>query len=450
VIVPSIDLMNGATVQLVGGRERALELGDPRPFARRFAPVGEIAVVDLDGALRRGSNETLVRELLQLAHCRVGGGIRSSDDARRWLDAGATRVVLGTAARPEILRELPRERVVVALDACDGEVVVDGWRTRTGHRIADRMRELRELAGGFLVTFVEREGRMEGTALERVAELVAAAGDARVTIAGGVTTAAEVAALDRLGADAQVGMALYTGRLGLAEAFSAPLRSDRADSLWPTLVVEESGELLGLAWSDLDSLRVALAERRGVYRSRTRGLWRKGERSGATQELVSVAVDCDRDALRFTVRQRGRGFCHRGTWSCFDADGRSTAGRSFTALVRRLTRASETAAPTDRTGVRAAPSEAAGPPAANSYTKRLLDDPTLLRAKLIEEAGELADASDADSVVHEAADLLYFTSVALARAGVSLAQVEAELARRALRVTRRGGEAKVFTRARTS
>lgn len=448
-IVPSIDLMDGATVQLVGGRERALALGDPRPFARKFAPVGEIAVVDLDGALRRGSNETLVRELLQLARCRVGGGIRSADDARRWLDAGASRVVLGTAARPEILRELPRERVVVALDAVDGEVVVDGWRTRTGRRIADRMRELRELAGGFLVTFVEREGRMEGTALECVAELVAAAGDARVTIAGGITTAAEVAELDRLGADAQIGMALYTGRLGLAEAFAAPLRSDRADGFWPTLVVEQSGELLGLAWSDLDSLRVALDERRGVYRSRSRGLWRKGERSGATQELVSVSVDCDRDALRFVVRQRGEGFCHRGTWSCFDADEVSSSSAGLATLVRRLARArdatSDSAPSTTCESVSAGASNAtraADRAAGISYTKRLLSDPSLLRAKLIEEAGELAAADDTASVVHEAADLLYFTSVALARAGVSLAQVEAELARRALRVTRRGGEAK--------
>jgi phosphoribosylformimino-5-aminoimidazole carboxamide ribotide isomerase len=426
VIVPSIDLMEGATVQLVGGERRALELGDPRPFARRFAPVGEVAVVDLDAALQRGRNEALVRELLGLARCRVGGGIRSVADARRWLDAGAARIVLGTAARPEILRELPRERIVVALDALDGEVVVDGWRTRTGHRVAGRMRELRGLSGGFLVTFVEREGRMEGTALERVAELVAAAGDARVTIAGGITTAAEVAELDRLGADAQVGMALYTGRLGLAEAFAAPLRSDRADGLWPTLVVEESGELLGLAWSDLDSLRVALEARRGVYRSRTRGLWRKGDESGATQELVSVALDCDRDALRFTIRQRGRGFCHRGTWSCFDAEDGSTQISNLEELVRRLSSTGKTAAPV----------------AANSYTKRLLADPALLRAKLIEEAGELADANDSSSVVHEAADLLYFTSVALARAGIPLAQVEAELARRSLRVTRRGGDAK--------
>jgi phosphoribosyl-ATP pyrophosphohydrolase len=362
-----------------------------------------------------------VRALLPLARCRVGGGIRDSATARAWLDAGAQRVVLGTAARPEILRELPRERVVAALDAYDGEVVVDGWRTRTGRSIVERMHELRDLVGGFLVTFVEREGRMQGTALERVAELVRAAGDARLTIAGGVTTSEEIAALDQLGADAQVGMALYTGRLPLADAFAAPLLSDRPDGFWPTIVVDEGGAALGLAWSDLESLRAALAERRGVYRSRSRGIWRKGEMSGATQELVAVTADCDRDALRFVVRQRGAGFCHRATWSCFGERG------GLDALMQTARARRDTAA-------------------IGSYTRRLLDDPGLLEAKLVEEAGELAGARERERVAEEAADLFYFAAVALARADVSLAEVERILDERARRVTRRPGDAKVAGR----
>ncbi len=97
-IVPSIDLMGGQTVQLVGGREKALDAGDPRPIAEKFRLAGEIAVVDLDAALGRGSNAELVKALLPLAPCRVGGGIRTVEAARAWLDAGATQVVLGTAA----------------------------------------------------------------------------------------------------------------------------------------------------------------------------------------------------------------------------------------------------------------------------------------------------------------------------------------------------------------
>lgn len=416
-IIPSIDVMEGQAVQLVGGKAKALDAGDPRPIAEGFRLAGEVAVVDLDAALGRGSNAAQVRELLRIAPCRVGGGIRDARTAIVWLDAGAKKVMLGTAATPEVLRELPPERVIAALDAENGEVVVDGWRLPTGETILDRMRRLKGLVGGFLVTFVEREGRLGGTDLASVAELVRAAAPARVTIAGGVTTPEEVAQLDRLGADAQVGMALYTGRIHLADAIAAPLSSDRADALWPTVVTDELGCALGLAFSSRESLRRAVAERRGVYHSRTRGVWVKGETSGARQELLRIDLDCDRDALRFTVRQSGPGFCHNATATCWgDLTG-------LAALERRL----------------ADPARAADP---DSYTARLLKDTSLLRSKLVEEAAELADSSDRAHTAHEAADLFYFTLVTLRRAGVNLAEVARELDRRACRITRRRGDAK--------
>ncbi len=416
-IIPSIDLMDGQTVQLVGGEKKTLDAGDPLPIAASFRLAGEIAVVDLDAALGRGTNAHLIEQLVRVAPCRVGGGIRDVAAALRWLDAGATSVVLGTAARPEILRALPRARVIAALDARDGEVVVEGWTRGTGRTVVDRMHELRDYVGGFLVTFVEKEGRLGGTALDKVAALVEAAGSARVTIAGGVTTPEEVAALDRLGADAQVGMALYTGRLDLGDAVAAPLVSDRQDGLWPTVVVDEHGVALGLCYSSAESLRVAVRERRGVYHSRKRGLWRKGESSGAVQELLHVGLDCDRDALRFVVRQAGEGFCHQNTWTCWGA----AAG--LPALSRTLL-------------------ERVADAPAGSYTRRLLDAPALLRSKLIEEAGELADATSPAHVAAEVADVVYFAMVAAARAGVSLSDVERELDGRGRRVSRRAGDAK--------
>jgi phosphoribosylformimino-5-aminoimidazole carboxamide ribonucleotide (ProFAR) isomerase/phosphoribosyl-AMP cyclohydrolase len=316
-IVPSIDLLNGQAVQLVGGEKMAINAGDPRPLAERFALVGEIAVIDLDAALGQGSNAGVIRELTQQYACRVGGGIRDYRSAMSWLDAGAEKIILGTAARAELLSRLPRERVIAALDARHGQVVVEGWRQGTGVRIEKRLAELAGLVGGFLVTFVEREGKMQGIDLDRVQAVVQAAGGTAVTVAGGVTTTEEIAAIDRLGADAQVGMALYSGVLDLAEALVAPLRSDRADGLWPTVVTDQANQALGLVYSDLESVRVALDKRCGAYHSRSRGLWIKGQTSGQTQELVRIDLDCDRDALRFCVRQQGSGFCHKGTRTCF-------------------------------------------------------------------------------------------------------------------------------------
>lgn len=415
-IVPSIDIVSGRVVQLVGGEDLALEAGDPRPLLRRFSRVGEVAVVDIDAARGEGDNAELIVELCRTAPIRVGGGIRDLDRVRWWLDAGAERVVIGTAATPELLSRLPAERVVVALDARQGEVVTHGWRTRTGRDLIESVTEFAGLCGGFLVTFVEREGRLRGTDLELAEKVIDSAGQTRVTIAGGITTPEEVATLDALGADAQVGMSLYTGALHLADGFAAPLRSERSDGLWPTVVADQGGTALGLAWSSSDSLREAIDTGTGVYHSRSRGRWAKGETSGATQELVSVSLDCDRDAILFTVHQHGTGFCHLGSRTCWGED------RGLGRLERRLG------------GI-----IAQRPPGSN--TVRLADDPSLLSAKLAEEVAELAAAGTPEEVTAEAADLLYFLMVKLATAGVSLAEVESVLDSRERRVTRRPMEA---------
>ena len=220
-IIPSIDLQSGNAVQLVGGKELAIDAGDPRPIADVFGRVGEIAVIDLDAALGTGTNRETILELLSRAPCRVGGGIRDVDTARFWLDAGARKIILGTAARPDILGQLPKERLIAALDAVDGEVVVEGWTKKTGRGVIERMKELRPYVGGFLVTFVEKEGRLGGVDEDRIRELVEAADGAELTVAGGVATADDVGVIDALGADAQVGMALYTKKFDLAEAMAS-------------------------------------------------------------------------------------------------------------------------------------------------------------------------------------------------------------------------------------
>ncbi|MEL6545880.1 MAG: phosphoribosyl-ATP diphosphatase, partial [Myxococcota bacterium] len=222
----------------------------------------------------------------------------------------------------------------------------------------------------------------------------------------------------RLGADAQVGMALYSGRLSYADALMATVRTDRADGLFTTVVADEHGVALGLVYSSRESVAEAIKTRSGVYWSRSRNsLWRKGATSGNQQALVKIDVDCDRDALRFTVRQTGDGFCHLGDRTCWGDE------HSLGAL-ERMVRARRHTAPE------------------GSYTKRLFDDSELLGKKIREEAQELVDAQTHDEIVWEAADVIYFTFVRMAAAGVSLEDVEKELARRTLKVRRRGGDAK--------
>ena len=415
-IVPSIDVINGRAVQLRRGREFVLDGGDPLARLEEFAVAGEVAVVDLDAALGRGSNAELIREMVRRAPCRVGGGIRDRDAARAWLDAGAAKIVMGTAASPELCGTLPRERVIAAVDADRGQVLIDGWRRETGVPVLERIRALAPSVGGFLFTQVEREGAMDGFDFQAVVAAVRAAGDARVTAAGGITTTIEIAELDRIGADAQVGMALYTGRLTLGAAVAAPLAKpveNGGRGVWPTVVCDEWGRALGLVWSTPESLARAVEERRGVYWSRSRqALWVKGETSGNTQQLLRVDLDCDRDALRFSVRQHGAGFCHLERPACWPSE------FAWDDLERTVT-------------------ERAAHPDPDSRTNKLLGDPALLAAKLREEAAELAQAETRAEVVHETADLLYMALVALVRGGGSLAEVRAELARRHAGLTRR-------------
>ena len=192
------------------------------------------------------------------------------------------------------------------------------------------------------------------------------------------------------------------------------------ERFFPTVVTDLEGRALSLCYSSVESISVAIRERRGVYWSRRRGLWRKGETSGDTQELVRVDVDCDRDALRFVVRPRTQAACHTGSWSCFGT-------------------------PTGLAAMQAALTHRQNTPSPGSYTQRLWSDPSLLAAKITEEAAELAIASTRDEVCAEAADVLFFTAVRLRAAGLDLSDVARELERRTLLVERRPGDAKPNT-----
>jgi phosphoribosyl-AMP cyclohydrolase / phosphoribosyl-ATP pyrophosphohydrolase len=408
VIVARIDVSGGRAVLPAGadaGGSPLTDAGDPVERLELYALAGEVAVTDLDAARGTGSNRDLIERMVRRAPCRVAGRVGDPGTARAWLDAGARRVVLDAAASPDGFAGLPRERLVAAIDA-GGSSAVEGLSESVRRRAAVAGGVLVQLAGPSPVVVLD----------EGLTRLVAAAGAARVTVAGGIATAAEVARLDRLGADAEVGAALAAGSLSLADAIAAPL--PRGRGLWPTVVCDENGAALGLAWSSLRSLRRAVADRRGVYWSRSRReLWVKGATSGNVQVLLGVALDCDRDALRFTVGQEGAGFCHTGTRSCWGDD--FDLGALERAIRGRMT----------------APVEGSG-------TSRLLADPRLLAAKLVEEARELADAGDTDAAVHEAADLLYFGLAALVAKGGQLSDVVAELERRSLRLSRRPMQAK--------
>lgn len=402
-LIPSIDLVRGQAVQLRQGRELELVAReDPRELARRFGRVGEVAVIDLDAARGTGDNLELIEELCALAPCRVGGGIRDAERAQRLLRAGAQRLIIGTRAEPEFLEQFPPSRLIAAVDARDDGVVDHAWERRTDESPLERAVRLEPYVSGFLYTLVEREGLQQGVDIARV-QALAEAVSRPVTAAGGVHTPEEITALDRLGVDAQVGMALYTGTLGLGDGFAAVVDFAKADGPVPTVVQDaRDGRVLTLAHSTRETLVESVDSGAVVLHSRRRGRWRKGETSGNTQRLVRVEVDCDRDALLFLVEPAGPA-CHLGTPSCFGE-------RPFTLeLLEEVIR------------------ERASADEGESYTKRLLGDEVTRRAKILEEANELIEADGRREIRWEAADLLYHLLVDLVARGVPLRSVVAEL-----------------------
>jgi len=225
-IIPCIDLMNGKAVQLVQGRDKALEIDDPLEMLGKFAAFPEIQVIDLDAAMNRGTNDDMVRQLALRVAARVGGGVRSTERALALVEQGARKVIVGTAAfasdgvNHEFLKRaaeaIGRERLIIALDSKEGRVVVKGWRESTKLAAENVVQELEPYCAGFLCTYVDKEGMMQGTDLDWFRRLRAAT-KLEITAAGGITTVDEVRALASMHVNAALGMAIYTGRLKLEE-----------------------------------------------------------------------------------------------------------------------------------------------------------------------------------------------------------------------------------------
>ena len=220
-IIPCIDLMGGKVVQLIQGHEKALEGGSPLEMLETFRAFPQIQVIDLDAAMSKGSNDALVELLASRAVVRVGGGVRTPERARALIQQGAFRVIVGTAAFDrvkliEIADAVSPERLIIALDSKAGKVVTHGWQEATKVTAEEMIPHFEPYCSGFLCTYVDKEGMLEGTDLDWFRRLRAATRH-EVTAAGGITTIEEVQELHKLGIHAALGMAIYTGRLNLDE-----------------------------------------------------------------------------------------------------------------------------------------------------------------------------------------------------------------------------------------
>ncbi len=405
-IIPSIDLMNGKAVQLKQGVEKVLERSDVLELAKYYGRFGEIAVIDLDAAVGNGNNEALISQICKIASCRVGGGIRDVDKAKKMLAMGAKKIIIGTAANEELLSKLPADRVLVAIDTKDGKVATHGWTKTADATPLDFVRRFNNLCSGFLYTIVEKEGMMGGTDIEAIKEIRSAT-TKELVAAGGISSVEEIVQLQKMNVSTQLGMCIYTGKVQLEEAFVKCLDFEKRFGYLPTIVQDyDTKQVLTLAYSSPESVLQALKTGKGTYFSRSRKqIWVKGETSGNTQELVTARFDCDMDALLFIVKQKGNA-CHLGKYSCF-GDKEFSINELYNLLIDRK---------------RVLPD--------NSFTTKLFKDEFYLKRKIMEEAFESVNFEKGDGLEWEAADLTYFMLTFMAMHNVTPQDVLNNLASR--------------------
>ena len=426
-VISSIDLKNGHVVQLKNGKELVLQRDDADALIAQFDMFGEVAVIDLDAALgnidAKGNTENthLLKSLLHRGNVRTGGGIRSVKRAKELISLGAEKVIIGSAAwksnpvagesvlNEEFLNELAaaigKDRIIISVDAINGKIAVKGWTETVDIPLVEGAKQAEKFCSELLFTCVEKEGCMQGTNMDYVRALREAV-KCRVVVAGGVSSVQEIKELEKLHCDVQLGMALYTGKVDLKEAFVECLDFEKSP-LIPMIAQSVNGEVLMQGYVNAEAVRKSFDCGRLTFWSRSRNeLWTKGDTSGNVLQVVRMRADCDRDCVLATVLPTGPA-CHTGSWTCFSSavDEKSSMGRLYNVIADRFANHKP-----------------------GSYTATL--DAKRVREKVEEEAEELCEAEGKEEVIWEAADLLYFVNVLMYKEGVSWKDVYDELDRR--------------------
>lgn len=358
-------MKDGSVVQLKNGKDLVLKRDDADELIAEFDKYGEVAIIDLDQALRNTDengntkNTELLKKLLKKGNVRVGGGIRDVKKAKELISLGAEKVIIGSAAwnakagadsavaelgrsksveqnagavrqvqRPSILNvefleelvaAIGKERIIISVDAINGKIAVKGWTETVDISLIDGAKEAEKYCSELLFTCVEKEGCMQGTDMAAVKSLRDAV-SCRVVAAGGVNSLEQVCELEKMGCDVQLGMALYTGVVGLKDSFIGCINWEKCDGLVPVIAQSaDTREVLMLGFANKEALEKTFDSEKLTFFSRTRQkLWTKGETSGHFLEVVKLRADCDRDTILATVIPHG-GVCHTGSWTCFSS-----------------------------------------------------------------------------------------------------------------------------------
>ena len=412
--IPTLDISNEKAVLVKNGKVYKI-LGDAMEKAKFLSIHKHFQIVDIDRAIGTGNNTELIKSIVQRYPCYVGGGIRSYDDAIEFLNSSARRVIVSTNLSSEFIHSIPKERLIIDFDIDqDYKVFIKGRTEINTTNFFDLLKMYCNYVEMITITFHHTEGTCAGIPMKQIEDIkqVLEPYNIKIVVAGGISSIDEIERLKQMNVIPQFGSAFWNGLFTLGDVYSIMLNEKRQSKwiatekkiiLYPCIVQNINGVVLGLTYCSKESLKISVDSRIATFYSRDRDtLWIKGANSGSYHTVQYVHLNCDNTSIRMIVD--GNIFCHLDCISCF---GHCDPSRGNLKSLQKIIQQS-------REG---------------SYTSDLLKSETKIKSKLLEETEELV-CSKGLEVIHETADLLYFICMFLQKNKIDITDVEQELIKR--------------------
>jgi phosphoribosyl-AMP cyclohydrolase / phosphoribosyl-ATP pyrophosphohydrolase len=442
-IIPTIDISQGRAVLVTEGKIKE-DNGDPMERAEFLSITSDFQIVDLDRAMEKGDNSEIIKKILSKYPCYVAGGIRNFDIASEFLNNNAKRVVISTAASVDFLKQIPNNRLILALDIDqDYNLYKRGRLELTKENIFDKIDEFSEYISFITVTFHFTEGTGKGCDMYRIQvikKIIESKGyQIRIAAAGGINSVEQVNELINMGIIPQFGLGLWRNSFTLGDIYSRVMQYEKMNqyfnfksydlpTLFPCVIISREGTPLGLTYTDSIGIKESVDTRRCVFFSRERQCkWIKGETSGNYQKILYVGFNCDRTALICIVE--GEDFCHLNNYSCFTLRDLTNGGISNlekilkNKIIKNIEKDLDVATTNkiienNRTQT------------LESYTQKLFKNKNLQINKILEEAHEIWMSPSRENLVKEFADLFYFLTLYAISNDIEIKEIYQELNKR--------------------
>ncbi len=434
-IIPTVDLYNGMAVIVKKGLV-VEEIGDPFECINKISVSPYFQITDLNRAFGDiNNNKEIIKKICLSHNCYVAGGIRNYDDAIEFLNAGAKRVAISTSS-DDIIGRIDKTRIILSLDINEqNQLLIKGRKEIIEETFFDRIEKFHQNIELICITFHQSEGTNMGHPEKQLDNILNYMNtnhpNIHITVAGGINSCNEIKKLLDLGINPQFGHGIWKHIFTIGEALSQMLndkkqvtwiKNKNGSALYPTIIQDMSGKILGCVYSTNETLQISVDSRRATFYSRdTESVWIKGLTSGNLFTVNKISFSCDRTSIVMIVealKSEKTFFCHKNTESCFSYRDPTSSGLSN--IFDYLQKILQTSTNDNEL----------------SYSRKLLNSPDFLKYKLSEELLEFITA-DSQNITTEAADLIYHLIIYLIQNDKQMNTVLDELNRRKWQINKK-------------